>query len=155
VLQEGESTKIPVSWLFAPGQLIPSGQTALVLTGKALQNCRVSDAISLSSNELQPEIYDVQKGRRPLEMQAYTAFPSANLNIAPNPASDAFDIRFESENEGDVLIELVDFQGRMALANRVHVVKGMNQFQIRRAQLLDGLYALRIDGKGLGKVMLH
>jgi hypothetical protein len=69
-----------------------------------------------------------------------------NIRVYPNPASDIVNIQFEEPADGEVIITLMDSQGK--LVKRDLIEKAMTEKQMNLQDLPGGIYYLRmIKGK--------
>lgn len=69
-----------------------------------------------------------------------------NIKVYPNPASDVVNIQFEEPADGEVVITLMDSQGK--LVKRDLIEKAMTEKQMNLQDLPGGIYYLRmIKGK--------
>ncbi len=71
---------------------------------------------------------------------------SVAVTIYPNPSSDILNIRFESPQDGDILIFLIDTEGKLVRTDRI--VAPETEKKIDMQSLAAGIYYLKmIKGK--------
>lgn len=148
---------VPMSWIGAgaPADLTP-GEPLFFVELVALKNVFLADALDLDP-ALKAEAYGRAGERLPLELR-WSEMPFQglkNCSITPNPANGHFFVSLEVEREGGVLLQLLDMQGKMVLADKRHLVDGPNRLEIIPGDVPPGLYTLKIDGLSAGKVVLE
>jgi hypothetical protein len=68
-------------------------------------------------------------------------------SIGPNPFSSSFTINYSTDNDFDVAVEIISFDGRSVFKTYQESNKGFNSFNFRNGENLpDGEYLLRISG---------
>jgi len=144
---------LSVSWIQAAGQQIETNSNLLTLDITALQGGNLSGLLHLSPSGLASEAYGSDGQIHPLQL---SGFPSAPMySIAPNPASGRFSLRMNAEKEADILVQILDIQGRIVLENEFTASKGSNQWDIEAGENPRGLYFLKVNGESAGKVILR
>ncbi len=146
---------VPVSWssIENPAE-VNSGDALLVLEVEALQSGLLSDWLSLRQ-QLRAEAYEESGEVRELELEwrdAATVEPNA-ISISPNPARDAVFVTFKAEREQEVLLQILDTQGKIVLEKTFAAAKGENRAELRPNAPLSGLYFIKKDGAAAGKVV--
>lgn len=72
----------------------------------------------------------------------------AQVHNQPNPFKDFTTIRMESEVTEEAQLSIVDMNGRIVLTRRIDLIKGKNEFMIRRSELGGpGIYQYEIESK--------
>lgn len=66
-----------------------------------------------------------------------------NIKVFPNPASDNLNIRFEEPIDGDVVITIIDSQGRLIKTETIEATTTEKQISLR--ELGGGVYFLRMS----------
>ncbi|MBV6438904.1 MAG: T9SS C-terminal target domain-containing protein [Haliscomenobacteraceae bacterium CHB4] len=146
---------VPVSWL-ADGRPVEigSGDILLTLEVEALHSGLLSDFLRLRQ-QLRAEAYEESGKVQELEIEwsEHLNTPGAEFSLSPNPAGEAVFLSFPSENEREILLQLIDMQGKVVLENTYTATKGMNGVELRPGAPLSGLYFVKKDGKAVGKVV--
>ncbi len=70
-----------------------------------------------------------------------------NLTLYPNPVIDQLQMSYETLKDGNVLVEIIDFQGRILHRQTISCQEGTNQATISVAQLQKGLYLFRLQNR--------
>ena len=148
---------VPVSWTSAarPSEL-RAEETLLVLEVEALQNTLLSDVLGLRQ-QLRAEAYGESGEIRPLELEwrdAPTISPGT-VSLTPNPARDVVFAAFNAEREEDVLMQIIDVEGKVVFEKTVAAVKGANRAELRPDAPLSGLYFVKMNGKAAGRVLFE
>jgi hypothetical protein len=68
-----------------------------------------------------------------------------NLTLYPNPVIDHLQMGYETFEEGNVQVEIIDFQGQILFRQTISCQVGTNQATISVAQLKRGLYLFRLQ----------
>lgn len=145
---------VPVSWSSVERPVeIHSSDALLVLEVEALQSGLLSDWLSLRQ-QLRAEAYEESGEVRELELEWLDAeaVEASVISISPNPARDAVFVKFNAEREEEVLLQIVDTQGKIILEKTFAAVQGENRAELRPNAPLSGLYFVKKDGAA-GKVV--
>ncbi len=70
------------------------------------------------------------------------------LTVQPNPFADQLSVNFELPNAGEVVISIVDAQGRILASNDSEAKKGMNFIQFNTSDFAKGMYFMNINYNG-------
>lgn len=148
---------VPVSWLVADNPVeLRTDDVLLVLEVEALQSGLLSDLLGLRQ-QIRAEAYEASGEIRELELewtQKLTLLPTS-FSLSPNPASDRVSVTFNAEREGDVLLQMLDLQGKVVLEKMHPATPGWNQTELVPDIPLSGLYLVKVDGGSVGKVMFN
>jgi len=69
---------------------------------------------------------------------------NGNLKLFPNPIMDLLNIQFESANEGNVLIQIINVQGKILFQQRFTNQTGINNLSIPLESFQKGLYLCQL-----------
>lgn len=76
----------------------------------------------------------------------------AVLTVIKNPVSDALDLKYNSESNQEIQLQLVDNTGKLVLSRQLNVLKGENRIKVEEVgRLASGLYILSVMDKKLNK----
>ncbi|MEO7048637.1 MAG: T9SS type A sorting domain-containing protein [Ferruginibacter sp.] len=74
------------------------------------------------------------------------------LTVIKNPITDILDLKYTSESNQEIQLQLVDNMGKVVLSRQFNVLKGENMFKLEEvARLSSGLYILSVMDKKLNK----
>ena len=68
-----------------------------------------------------------------------------NLSFYPNPVMNLLHIQFKSNADENVLLQLIDIQGKIVLQQYVKSILGSNHIEIPVGSFKDGLYLCRLQ----------
>ncbi len=68
-----------------------------------------------------------------------------NLEVYPNPASTYVDVVFNSIDDSEASIQLMDIAGRVVYTSEVATIAGRNQLQLNLENLSKGIYMLNVN----------
>lgn len=68
--------------------------------------------------------------------------------IAPNPISDQFFLKLNSENNKEIDIKIVTTQGQIIYENSANLNQGLNDISINTSDFATGIYLLQIASEG-------
>ncbi len=68
----------------------------------------------------------------------------SDIQISPNPASDAFNIQFHSLRSAEAIMTISDLSGRMLFTNNITAVSGLNKVQFDISKLALGTYIISL-----------
>ena len=146
---------VPVSWSNAGRPVeIRAGETLLLLEVEALQNASLSDVRNLRA-QLRAEAYG-ESGEvfgLELEWDKHPDAEAAVVNLAPNPARDAVVATFNADRDEEILLQIIDVQGKIVFEKNYSVAKGVNWAELRPDSALSGLYFVKMNGKAAGRVV--
>src|SRR5690606_27339441 len=130
---------------------IDSDDMLLTLEVEALQSGLLSDFLRLRQ-QLRAEAYAESGEIHALELEwsEHLNLPPAGFSLSPNPAREMVVVRFESDSEREVLLQLIDMQGKVIFENTFAATKGENHAVLRPNMPLSGLYFVKADGKTAG-----
>ncbi|MCE3295487.1 MAG: hypothetical protein K0R65_1201 [Crocinitomicaceae bacterium] len=69
---------------------------------------------------------------------------NAKIVVAPNPVSDAMNLKFASKSEGMANISLIDASGKVVSTYSYYAAKGVNELDINTANLNAGVYTVMV-----------
>jgi len=110
----------------------PAGSLTVIKTDGITSTYTFSTIRSLTFSDLINNVSPIVKNER------------SNLKLYPNPVIDQLQMSYETLKGGNVLIEIIDFQGRILLRQNISCQEGANQAIIPVAQLQKGLYLFRL-----------
>lgn len=148
---------VPVSWSVADRPVeLRADDVLMVLEVEALQSGLLSDLLGLRQ-QLRAEAYEASGEIRELELEwtkSLTLLPTS-FNLSPNPASNLVSVTFNAEREGDVLLQMLDLQGKVVLEKTHPAMPGWNRTELTPNLPLSGLYVVKVNGNSAGKVMFN
>lgn len=142
-----------ISWIQANGQSIAAGSALLTLQVTAPQGGSIAELLHFSNQELAAEAYDTAGNIHPLE----PAFPlgSASFSILPNPSTGRFTLRADLEYAQDLMVQVLDLQGKIIFEKTCTAIKGSNSWEMEIPAKTSGLYFLKANGKVAGKLLVR
>ena len=69
------------------------------------------------------------------------------IQIYPNPTSSEMTIDYQSENRGEVNIQILDLLGKVILQKHLSVEKGQTLIPINLSEVADGIYNITIENQ--------
>lgn len=151
-----QNQSVRFSWITESAEEIQASASLITLRITALKNGRLSDVLWLDPTLLRPELYGKIKKIQPLELIWQDAPQKVSaVNVFPNPARHIFNLGFESAREGEVLLQMLDNQGKMIFQKTETVVSGSNKIEIQPGQPAAGLYFLKLDGKPAATIVIE
>ena len=69
------------------------------------------------------------------------------IKIYPNPTSSEMTIDYQSENRGEVNIQILDLLGKVILQKHLSVEKGQTLIPINLSEVADGIYNITIENQ--------
>lgn len=70
------------------------------------------------------------------------------ISLYPNPAIDKFTLAFQSESDGNYLVEILNLSGEVLQSKLWEIAAGNNQLPIQLESYDSGLYFISITGRG-------
>jgi hypothetical protein len=124
-----------VSW----NSLTPvEDQQILTLEIKALQKGKLSDMIRIHSDVTKAEIYNgktLESNKLSLKFVGGSNDQFALYQNEPNPFQDITNIQFNLPEAGEATLTILDVTGKLIYKKSGNFEKGMNSFQISKADL--------------------
>lgn len=80
---------------------------------------------------------------------------TSNMTVWPNPATDVLNIALNGDMTGTADVTITDLNGRVVMSERHNLNLGRGQFSMNTAQLVDGIYMVRIGGTSQRFVKTH
>lgn len=71
--------------------------------------------------------------------------PLAAVNVFPNPTNDNVDVTFDSNEEGNVQITVVDMTGRVIYNTMMPVIRGFNKTSVEMSNFAPGFYTIVLN----------
>jgi len=144
---------LAISWLQASGQAVAAQTNLLTLEITAPKGGKLSELIGCSKLRLAPEAYGANGQISPLQ---FSFSPRASAYcISPNPTPQHFSIQANTEEAGDFSVQMLDFQGKIVFETIFAGLKGLNHWDIQAGDYPSGIYALKVNGTAIGKVVLE
>jgi len=72
----------------------------------------------------------------------------ANILLFPNPANNSLNVTYNSDNSGDVKINIYDLTGRIVNKGKFEAEKGLNTYSMNVSDLSKGIYILILENAG-------
>ena len=140
-----------VSWVGEKATEIEKEKAVINVTGKAKQNCFLSNAIKLSQKDLKSEIYNTKNKIRPTVLNCVAKnLGNGDVSISPNPVGDApAEISVNLASDASLSITLLDVLGRQVRKVYDGVGKvGANKFSFNSDGLMRGNYFMKVSSDG-------
>lgn len=146
----GRGNTVPLSWVFASGKHIPANTGFLTLDLVALDQVRLPEAIGLNDHapRLAAQAYTPDNQIRNLVLRRQ----SGAVLVYPNPASGRFSVSATLPERQPCTLQLADAMGRIVFETTRDGLAGYNEWVLEPASLPAGVYFLRLNGAGVGKV---
>lgn len=128
------------------------------ITGHANQQDNVNTGLPIAANStlVLPKVSGLflikdgiaNKALKENEDQINTALFTDNLNIKayPNPFNEQFSIEFETQNNQNIVLEVIDMAGRKVLTKQYETISGYNKLDIQSDSWQSGIYMYNIIG---------
>jgi len=81
-----------------------------------------------------------------------------DMTVYPNPATDNLFLKFSLQNEGKIVVKMMDMAGKIVMVDAFEGVTGENQHTMNVSNIKSGLYVLQIEtgnGKAIQKVLVQ
>ncbi|MDD4970290.1 MAG: T9SS type A sorting domain-containing protein [Paludibacter sp.] len=78
-------------------------------------------------------------------VEEVTGFVDNNLVLYPNPAKEVLQVRFDSKADENVLIQILNIQGKVVSQQQLTSIDGRNTVEIRVGSYPHGLYLCRLQ----------
>ena len=78
-------------------------------------------------------------------VEEINSFEESNLSFYPNPVKELLHVQFRSNADENVLIQLIDIQGKIVLQQHVKSILGSNYIEIPVGSFKDGLYLFMLQ----------
>jgi len=141
-----------LAWVRPQGQHHPAGSPLLHLEISAPQGGKLSELLRFSETTLRPERYS-SAGIRSLQLDFLPALNT--FSIAPNPTAGRFTLCAEAGQGTDLLVQLLDVQGKIVLEKTFPMPDGTNCLDIETPTHCTGLNFLRVNGAVVGKLVVQ
>ncbi len=153
VLQNGH---LPILWIDGNKAEVHPDQAVLSLEMTALQDGKLSDMLRLHAGGLPSELFD--ENARPVQINLQWQAPETRETNAallyPNPARNAFSVNFNSPEDLNARLQVIDIQGNVVLEQPAFIIKGQNRLQVNLENITPGLHAVKLNGRSLGCILL-
>lgn len=149
-----QSHSLRALWADGNGISMDPSQAVFYLKVRALQDCRLSEALLLDMESLRAEVYvsgvEKAQSRRPLVLHigAQTGTQAVFFPPAPNPFTQETHFDVWLKQAGVVYLELFDLNGKLLHTDRFEVEAGLQSLLIRGSELpAQGvlMYRIRAD----------
>lgn len=149
--------KVPLLWIDGNTSEVFPGTPAISMEIMATQDGRLSDLLHLRTEGLPAEMYDADLRRMQVDLRWQNPVSTAvsTARIFPNPARNAFQVSYESAEDSDLLLQMLDVQGKIVLEKTYSAIKGENRLQVETTDLVPGLHIVKINGRSLGGILLN
>jgi len=145
--------RLTISWI-APDEpvQVPDGADFVEIDVLALRSGTPASVLFLEETLLPAEVYDADGRTHPMDLR-FDAGSVVGAVLAPNPARGRFFISLKNETPRPELLQMLDVQGRVVFEKTLLLKAGANRLEIVPATLPAGLYALRLGGRALGRLV--
>lgn len=151
-----ENGHLPILWIDGNMANLSSDKSILSLEMTALQGGKLSNMLRLHTGGLPSELLD--ENARPVQIDLQWKAPeSKEINTAllyPNPARNAFSIDYNSAEDLNTRLQVIDIQGNVVLEQPASIAKGQNRLQVTMENITPGLHAVKLNGRSLGCILL-
>lgn len=145
--------RLSVSWLAPGGSVsVPEGFDFLEIDVLPLRSGTLATSLIPEETPLKAEVYGTDGYAYPMEMHFVTA-PITEFGLTPNPARDRFSVFLKNDVPRSEMLQMVDVQGRVVFEKMLPLEIGFNRFEITPGSLPSGLYAVRLGGQMLGRLV--
>jgi len=153
-LRAGEG-QLPLVWVDGAGASVAAHEPLLTLRLTALRDGFLSETLDFQTEKLAPEAVSTTglARRASLFWEKTPSAPAALLRLSPNPARGLCYADFVAEHDGEVLVQMLDLQGRTVFEKTFAAQRGANRWTLRPDAPLRGLCAVRVNGASAGKVL--
>ena len=140
-------------WFDGQNRNFTAGEAVLYLKIKVLRPVWLSQALTMTNENMVSEAYPNTQERRAIVLQMVAEQPSAIAYLAPqpNPFAEATNFQCQLAETGNISLEIFDASGRLVHAQTRIAALGDQVLQVTAADLTQpGVYAFRIQvGKQL------
>ncbi len=131
---------IPLSWDRVEGASILEDQGMLQVQFVAKQAGRLSELVNLDETRLRSELYDLQDGIHPLQLQSLAEKP-ADLSLFPNPFREKTRFSVTAIQAESYQLEIFNASGQVIYRENRQLVSGLNHWELAAGQFAgNGLY---------------
>ena len=78
-------------------------------------------------------------------VEEINSFEESNLSFYPNPVKDLLHVQFRSNSDENVLIQLIDIQGKIVYRQNLKSRAGINYTDIEVGSFQKGIYLCRLQ----------
>lgn len=155
-LAKAREGRLPILWIDGNTAELYPDLPALSIEMTALQSGRLSDLLHLRTDGLPAEIYDADTRRVAVEFRCENSGQSQKISgrLFPNPAQKVFQVKYDGSDEQDVLLQLLDLQGKIILEKTFASTKGENRLRVETENVAPGLHFVKVNGRSLGSILL-
>lgn len=145
--------QLPIVWVDGAGASAAAGADLLTLDLVALRDGNLSELLDFQEEKLASEAVSTAGLSRSIVLfWEKTATASASVRLSPNPARGLCYADFTAEHDGEVLVQMLDLQGRIVFEKTFAAQTGMNHWALQPG-LTRGLCLVKVDGVGVGRVL--
>lgn len=146
--------KLPLVWVDGEGASVAAGEPLLTLSLTALQNGKLSEMLGFQAEKFVSEaVSTTGLARRAGLFWEKTSTLQAPVLFSPNPAKGLCYMDFVADRDGDVLVQMLDVQGRTVFEKIFAAQTGANRWAISPDLPLHGLCVVKVGGTVAGKVL--
>jgi len=145
--------RLSVSWL-APGKSVsvPEGFDFLEIDVLPLRSGTLAAGLIPEETPLKAEVYEADGNAYLMEIRLAPA-PITEFVLTPNPARDRFSVFLKNDVPRSELLQMFDVQGKVVFEKMLPLEAGFNSHEITPGSLPSGLYAVRLGGQMLGRLV--
>jgi len=143
---------LALSWIRAQRQQFSATTTLLRFDVTAPKGGKLSELLRFSESGLHPEAYSTDGQIHPLQLAWIP--PASDYSISPNPARNLFTLKATAKQDGDLLVQMLDLQGKIVLAKTLPAFTGFNSWEIETSTTPSGFYFLKVNGRAAGVVVV-
>lgn len=153
-LRAGEG-QLPLVWVDGAGASVAAHEPLLTLRLTVLRDGLLSEMLDFQAEKLAPEAVSTAglARRASLFWEKTPSAPTALLRLSPNPARGLCYADFVAERDGEVLVQMLDLQGRTVFEKIFAAQAGANRWTIYPDAPLRGLCVVKVGGAAVGKVL--
>ena len=142
---------IYISWSEVNQSAIEKEKPLITVTGRAKQNCLLSQVLSLSQNQMKSELYNDKNETRSVGLSyASENLKSDDFLVSPNPVGDLpAELTVRLDSDASISVVVFDILGRPINTVFEGIAKaGINKFELSSSDWRGGNYFVKITTSG-------
>ncbi len=144
--------QLPIVWVDGAGAAATAGEPLLTLDIAALRDGNLSEMLDFQEEKLASEAVSAAGLARDVVLRwEKTAATPSGVRLSPNPARGVCYADFAATRDDEVLVQMLDVQGRIVFEKTFVVQLGANRWTLQPAAPA-GLCLVKVNGKVVGKV---
>lgn len=152
-LKRSAEGQLPIVWVDGAGATVTAGEPLLTLEITALRDGILSEMLDFQGEKLTSEAINAAGLARNIVLRwEKMATAHSSVRLSPNPAHGLCYADFAATRDGEVLVQMLDVQGRIVFEKTFVVQPGANRVELRLEGA--GLFLVKMAGVVAGKLVV-